>query len=501
MMLILDVLLFSQICHLLQLILSPEPAPVLFQAKSMYKRILHIAIALAFFHLANAQTLHQLSLEQAVEMALQNAEQLKNLRLDVEIQAFNNREVTGMMYPQISASGQGTYYTNLPQIQFPSSNFPIYQVLQDEGVRDGNGNPITTGSATTTSQALSFVAPLNLQFGVSVNQLLFQPDIFIALIAKETVLQYARDNLKVSETGVRESVQKAYYAVLIAEEQRRIMQETSTRLDRLSAEMTEMFKSGFVEKLDIDKLTVSRNNTNTAINQLSNAINISKSLLKNTIGLPIADEVVLTEKLDTDALKAMLAEIPDGFNYEIRSEIALLNTARKLQEIDLRRQKYAYLPSVSAFYQLQRAGQRNPDFALPGESPWFWFTTGLVGLSVNQPIFDGLQARHRISQAELKILKVDNNITQLKRAIDMELQIARNSLSNALLNLDVQLRNSDLAREVFEITKRKYEAGLGSSLELIQADTDLQQSQGAYFQALYDCYVAQVALKKALGRL
>ena len=447
------------------------------------------------------QTVHQLSIEQAVNLALQNAEDLKNLRLDVDIQALNNKEVTGAMYPQISASGQGSYYTNLPQIQFPSSNFPIYQVLQDEGVKDQNGNPITTSDATTTSQAISFVAPLNVQFGVSVNQLLFQPDIFIALMAKEMVLQYARDNLKVSEVNVRESVQKACYSVLIAEEQKRIMEETASRLNQLSAEMTEMYKSGFVEKLDIDKLTVTRNNTVTAINQLANAINISKSLLKNAIGLPMNDDIVLTEKLEPQDLKALLLENTDDFNYENRSEIALLNTARKLQEIDLKRQKFAYLPTLSAFYQLQRAGQRNPDFALPGESAWFWYNTGLIGLSVNQPIFDGFQVKHRIGQAELKIMKVDNSLNQLKRAIGMEQNIAKNSLSNALLNLDVQQRNTDLAREVFETTKKKYEAGVGSSIELIQADTELQRAQGAYFQALYDCYLAQIAMNKSLGKL
>ena len=467
----------------------------------MGPRIFFTALALLFFVLAKTQTVHDLSLEQALNLALQNAEELKNLQLDVEIQALNNKEVTGMTLPQISGSGQGSYYTNLPQIQFPSSNYPIYQVLQDEGVKDGNGNSISTSSATSTSQAISFVAPLNIQFGVGVNQLLFQPDIFIALMAKETVLQYAKDNLKVSETGVRESVQKAYYQVLIAEEQRRILQETISRLDQLSAEMNEMYKSGFVEKLDIDKLTVSQNNTATAINQLDNAISISKSLLKNTIGLPMSDEINLTEKLEPQDLKGLLLENTDNFNYENRSEIALLNTARKLQEIDLKRQKFTYLPTIAAFYQLQRAGQRNPDFAPPGGSPWFWYTTGLVGISVNQPIFDGFQSKHRIGQAELKIIKVDNTLKQVKRAINMEQQIAKNSLNNALLNLDVQQRNSDLAREVFETTKKKYEAGLGSSLELIQADTELQRAQGAYFQALYDCYVARIAFNKSLGKL
>ncbi len=465
------------------------------------RKFILIAFALSGLSHVFGQTAHQLSLDQAVELAMQNAEDLKNMRLDVEIQSYNNKEVTGLMFPQVSAAAQGNYYTNLPKIQFPFSNYLVYQVLEEEGVKDGTGETISSSKATTTSQALSLVAPLNLQFGISVNQLLFQPDIFIAIMAKETVLQFAKDNLKVSETGVREAVQKAYYAVLIAQEQRRILGQTAARLDQLSAEMTEMFKRGFVEKLDIDKLSVTRNNTSTAINQLDNAISISKSLLKNTIGIPMADEIELTEELDVQELKAILAENPPEFDYENRSEIVMLNTARKLQEIDLKRQRYAYLPSVSLFYQLQKSGQRDPKLSLPGETPWFWYNTGMIGLAVQQPIFDGLQARNRINQAELKILKAENTLAQVKRAIDMEQQIARNSLSNALLNLDVQQRNTDLAREVFETTKKKYEAGIGSSLELIQADADLQQAQGAYFQALYDCYIAQIAVKKAMGRL
>lgn len=468
----------------------------------MRLNIIFTLIVFASSRLAFGQsTVHELSLEQAVNLALQNAEDLKNLRLDEQIQYLNNKEVTGATYPQITASGQGSYYTNLPQIQFPNSNYPIYQVLQDEGVKDGSGNPISTNSATTSSQAISFVAPLNFQFGLAVNQLLFQPDIFIALKAKETVLQFARDNIAVSENAVRENVQKAYYSVLIAQEQKRIMEETSQRLDQLSNEMTQMFKSGFAEKLDIDKLAVSRNNTQTAINQMTNAIKISEDLLKNTIGIPVSDEIRLTETLQPDELKGLLVAENTGFDYNLRSEIALLNTARKLQELDLQRQQSSILPTVAAFYQLQRAGQRNPDFAPPGGSPWFWYTTGLIGISINQPIFDGFQRKNKIGQARLKVIKVDNQLGQLKRAIDMEQDVARNSLRNALLNLEVQQRNTDLAREVFETTKKKYEAGLGSSLELIQTDTDLQRAQGSYFQALYDCYIARIALNKSLGKL
>ena len=106
----------------------------------MRLNIIFTLIVFASSRLAFGQsTVHELSLEQAVNLALQNAEDLKNLRLDEQIQYLNNKEVTGATYPQITASGQGSYYTNLPQIQFPNSNYPIYQVLQDEGVKDGSG--------------------------------------------------------------------------------------------------------------------------------------------------------------------------------------------------------------------------------------------------------------------------------------------------------------------------------------------------------------------------
>lgn len=450
---------------------------------------------------AQGQSVHDLTLDQAVELALKNAEELKNLRLDEEIQVLNNKEITGMTLPQVSASGQASYYTNLPQIQFPTSDFSIYQVLEREGVRDENGNAINVDNATFGTQPVSFVAPWNFQFGLSINQLLFQPDVFIALKAKEAVLQYNRDNIRVSEDKIKEEVQKAYYAVLIAEEQKRIAEGTALRLDQLSAEMTQMYQKGFAEKLDIDKLQVSQNNTKTSINQIVNAINISKALLKNTIGLPITDEINLTEALEPQDLNELLLVSTDSFNYENRSEIILLNSARILQEIDVKRQESAYLPTVAAFYQIQRDGQRNPIFATGGNSPWFWYNTGLIGLSVNQPIFDGFQRKHKVGQAKLKLIKVDNSRIQLKRAIDMEQNIARNSLENAMLNLQVQEANSQLAEEVFEVTQKKYQAGVGSSLEVIQADTELQRAQGSYFQALYDCYVAKIAMNKSLGRL
>lgn len=466
------------------------------------KQFLLASIAMLLFSYQGiGQKIVTVSLTDATKMAIENSENLANMKLDYKIQEHKNKEIVGTALPQVSASGGGTYYTSLPTIQFPTSDISTYQVLQKEGVKDGSGNPIDVSKASFGKQLVSFQAPLNLQYGISVNQLLFQPDVFTAYLAREKVLEFKSANTTIAEVQAKESVQKAYYAVLIAQKQKEVLASTIERLIKVNQEMTQMLKAGFIEQLDVDKLTVTINNAQTAINQLNNGISISSSLLKNAIGVSEKDSIILTEQLDPNAIKAMLVTKDTNFDYQKRSEIQMLDIGKRLQELDMKRHKLNIYPTVVAFFSWQRNGQRNEALAFPGESPWFWFNAGVLGLNVNQPIFDGFQRKNRIAASKLELQKIDNNMQMIKDAIDMEQSIAYASIRNSMLNLDVQERNRVLAQSVFDNTKIKYQSGVGSSFELLQADTELQRAQGNYFQALYDGYVAKINLDKALGKL
>ena len=153
-----------------------------------------------FAQVAFAQQIKNLSVEEAVTTALANVEEIKNLKLDEEIQVQKNKEVIGLTMPQVSFSAQGNYYLYTPQVQFPSSDLSIYEVLAREGVKDGSGNPISTQNSTFSLQALSFFAPLNVNAGIGVNQLLFQPDVFIAFQARQGVLELAKGNIAWQKT-------------------------------------------------------------------------------------------------------------------------------------------------------------------------------------------------------------------------------------------------------------------------------------------------------------
>jgi outer membrane protein TolC len=130
-----------------------------------------------------------------------------------------------------------------------------------------------------------------------------------------------------------------------------------------------------------------------------------------------------------------------------------------------------------------------------------WFTTTYIGLQINVPIFDGFAKDSRIKQAKLTLAKTQNSIADLKNQINMEVDSSRISISNALIALDEQKNNMQLAEQVYNQTKLKYEQGLGSNLEVTNADTELRAAQNNYFSALYDVIVARVNYLKAIGKL
>jgi outer membrane protein len=286
---------------------------------------------------------------------------------------------------------------------------------------------------------------------------------------------------------------------LIGEKQLWFVEESLKRLQKLSHDMEVMFKNGFVEKLDIDKTTVSLNNTKAIETQLKNGIANGYAVLKMTMGLSQSDTLVLKDVLTAAQIKEGLLET--GFSYEDRNEVKFLNNAKKLQGYDIRRYKLSYYPTLAAFYNFQETGQRSSAAMSAGQKPWFWYNTNQVGLSVSIPIFDGFSKKYKIQQARYTLQKVENTLDQAKKGIDLEITIAKNTLNNAILNMDVQEDNMKLAEKVYNTEKKKYEVGMSSSFAILQSDTDLQQAQSNYFKSLYDAIIARVSYLKALGKL
>ena len=468
--------------------------------KRITRSFLHAGAAIFAAVQLQAQQVYTVSAQQAIDLAFKEVGRIKNARLDYKIAEARNKEITGMALPQVSATITGNHYLSLPLIQFPdASELQIYDVLGREGVKDANGNPIDPNNAQFKLQNFSFIAPWNVMGGLSVNQILFDPQVFVGLQARKTFLEQTQINIEVEETGVKESVSKAYFAVLISEKQLTYIQESIKRLEKLSNDMNIMYKNGFAEKLDIDRTNVNLNNTRTSENQLKIAIAIGYASLKAAMGLKQTDSLKLTDALTPERVKEGILD--EGFSYDNRSEVRLLKKTIELQGYDVRRYKWMYAPSVSASYNLQRNGQHNTTYEATTGKSWFWYNTNFIGLDVNVPIFDGFQKKNKIRQSQTNVEKTINTLEDTKKIVDMEIATSKNTLNTAILTMDAQEKNMELAQSVFNTVRKKYEQGIGSSFEVLQTDTDLQQSQSNYFRALYEAMIAKINYLKALGKL
>ena len=238
------------------------------------------------------------------------------------------------------------------------------------------------------------------------------------------------------------------------------------------------------------------NNLKTTQSVVQNAIKLAYAAMKFATGVSQKDTIVLKDQLTVDVLKEGILD--ETFMYEDRPEVRTLNTLQKLQQLDIKRNKLGFLPTValSGNYSVNGMGQK----FFTHEST-FWYKSAFIGLNVNLPIFSGFQRKYNIQVSQLTLEKLNNTIENVKQAIDFEQVITRESLKNALLNLDAQEQNLELAEKVFNTTKIKFENGVGSSLEVLQADTEYQNAQGNYFNALYNATVAKISYLYSLGKL
>ena len=448
---------------------------------------------------AVAQNRFEISAKEAVDLAFKNVYTLKNAQIDYKLQQAQNKEITGQAYPQINGTVSASRFFSIPVTAIPDFISPsIYAVLEQNNVEDGStGTPIKSPGNFGIFPA-QFGVPWTASAGFTFQQLLFQPDVFVGLQARQTALDFASSNIKVVEDSIKSNVYNAYYAVLIARKQITFLNESIVRLEKLLHDQDIMYKNGFLEKLELNRTQVNLTNLRTTENRLQNLSRLGTAALKVSLGVSQADSLILKDTLTTAVITTGMLD-NSGFRYEDRSEIQLLGTAQKLQQLNVKRQRLAYVPTVAAFWNYSRNAQRQRfNFFDTGEK---WFPTSIVGLNINVPIFDGFQKKYRIRQAQLNLEKTTNTISNLKNIIDFQLEAARIQLTNAVASLNLQENNVELAQLVFNTSRTKFQEGVGSNFELLQAETDLQTAQSNYFQALYDATVARTAYLRAQGRL
>ena len=424
---------------------------------------------------ANAQKINSFTVQQAVDYAKQNSVQVKNALLDYQVQKQTNREITSVAYPQINASGNFNDYLVIPTSLLPAE---------------------IAGGPAGTYFPVKFGTKYNASGGFDVSQLLFDGQVFVGLIARGVALKFYEKQTEITEEMINVNVQKIYYQLVVGKQQMTSVDANIGRFEKLLKDTKEIYKQGFAERLDVDKVSVQLNNLQTEKIKIQSQLDAGNAGLKFLMNMPQKDSLLLTDSITEDKIKENI--LADNYKYEDRKEYQFLTIAKQLNEFNVRRYKLSYLPVLSAFGNYSKNAQRQRfDFFKGGQ----WFTTSLIGLKLSVPIFDGFAKSSRVQKAKIEVQRTNNNIEQLKSSIDNDVAQARLKITASVVTMDNQKRNIELAEKVYNTTKIKYEQGLGNNQEIYNAQTELKIAQNNYYSALYDAIIAKIDYQKATGKL
>ncbi len=444
-----------------------------------------ILILVLFLGITNLQAQQQaFSLRECLDYAYQNNETLKNSALDQSIAKTDVGVTKADGLPQIN----GTIgYTNNFAVQ--TAFLPAVFFADDPNNVPADAPPVPVRFGVQHSGNAA----------VTLTQMLFDGSYFVGLKAANTYTELMRKNFNQSKTDITEQVTKAYYTVLVNQERANLLSSNYNRLDSLLNETRLMYENGLAEKIDADRIAVQYNNAKTAKAKNERAVQVSYLLLKFQMGMPVEENIELADQISDIDLNFNIDEGGD-FKYTDRIDYSSSQINRELTELDLRNNRVQYLPKLSAngTYGYNAGLDQFSEITNFNNQ---WFKYAFAGVTLDIPIFDGLRKSNRIQKNKLQIQQLENQTRQLKNSIDVEIVQAKVNLQDNVEALNIQQENLDLAQEVFDVTKIKYQQGVGSNLEVITAEDDLQTAETNYFSALYDALIAKVDLNKALGKL
>lgn len=344
---------------------------------------------------------------------------------------------------------------------------------------------------------------------VSVNQLIFSGSYIVGLKASKTYKELSYKATDQSKEQIVQQVTKAYYTVLINKERITLFSSNIARVDSLLKNTKALYENGFAESIDADRIQVTLNNLIVERDKFLNMNELGLALLKFQMNYPMNQQLDVAGSIKDVNVDA--GAEPQVLEYANRPDYQLLEVNKRLQELNIKNISSASLPTLSAFakygYSTQSSSigglfKTESGFdELPGVGPDKWYDYSNFGINLSIPIFSGLQNRYKIQQEKIALEKINNNFRSLKAGIDLEVQQAGLNYDNALKSLKAQQQNMDLAAKVANVTKIKYEQGVGSNLEVIDAEDALRQAQTNYYNALFDALVAKVDLDKAYGKL
>ncbi|MEZ5006686.1 MAG: TolC family protein [Chitinophagales bacterium] len=470
---------------------------------------IRIVLVLTFsINLVFAQTEGEvltLSLEQAQEMAINNSRDVVLSQIEIDKAHAQVKQALAALLPQVNANLSYTQYGKLPSTIFPNiQEQQLNQVFSAiENQFDAIGDPLPTPISTDPAEieeeiAIQFGSKFNVNAEIMATQTVFNGVFLVGIKAANAFISIVEHQKELTQEQILDNVKRSYYQVLAAKENIKVLEDNISNIQKLKDDTKALFDNGFAEEIDVDRLQLSINNLQTQLDQAKRQINLTEVVLKFQMGIDVYTKIDLVGSME-DQLNDIQYDLADKGDFSSRTEISLFNVREKVNEFNVKRYKSAYLPSVTLFGSLGSSAQRDKFsfFRFNDANPWF--NQRFFGFEVNVPIWDSFGKKGQVQYAQLDLDRIKEEREKFFNSLDLQYETSKESLIKAKEQLDYADKNIELAEKIYEVTKIKYKEGVGSSMEMTNAERDLYQAQANRLMAIYNLLIAKADIDKALG--
>jgi len=438
-----------------------------------------LALMMVIFSTVEAnEKVNRFSLEEAKAYAMENSWFIKNTSLEVSKARKKVWETIATGLPQVSGSSAYNKFLNLPVSLIPGEFF---------GGDPGTYIPVKFGQDYSSD------------FGFTVSQMIFDGSYIVGVGSSQIYLDLARQSNEKTAIDIRNAVAQAYYMVLIGEENLKVMLENLENTRKMLFETNEYYKNGFMEEQDVDQMRILVKNAENEVIKAEREIKIAATVLKYTMGMPLEDEIQLTDNLSSFVAPLLRNDSSGGFDYtshiDYRMAATQLNAAEKLLKLE----KTSFLPRLSGFYSYTKTAYGNKANLFASEQSWY--PSSLVGLSLSVPLFTSGQRVLKVQQARIDLEQASNQRELASQTIQKDYLTAVANFETAVERYGNDLENRELSVKILNKGKIKFNNGISSSTELMQLENQYLQSHGAYIASVMQLLMSDLELKKAMGKL
>ena len=406
----------------------------------------------------------QLTLDQALEIALSENYTIKIADMTVEKTGYAKKGSYASLYPNINISGS---YQRTLQKQVMVMDMGG-QTMEIKVGRDNNINTSATASM-----------PL-------VNASLWE-SLKLSAMDVEMAVEQARS----SRIAMIKQVKQAFYAVLLAQESYKVMSQVYENAQKNFEKADQRYNVGKASEVERLRAQVTMMSAEPNVSSAENAVLLATWQLKAVMGLALDTEVEVVGDLNnyTQELLTPYASEDDLSN---NSSLMQLDIQDRMLESTIRMQKKQYIPTLAASI--------NYNYSAMGDKELSWFPSSTAALSLSLPVFDGLQKHYTIKQT-----KVTRNMLALQREdTERNLRIAirnyNDQMALCVKNYEAANATVSVAQKTYDISEKMFEVGKATMVELNDAQLALAQAQLTEAQAIYNFMVTRAVLDELIGK-